>query len=109
MQSLQQVQVTVEKSKIEEMFRETSQLLKNHEVMIVINNTGNHVRVIHYKVFFEYLSFYKSLMYLPMYKSTPPFWSQEMFLLFLGKNFLEKLIFYLKFSFRYAMVTKIFF
>ncbi|XP_067017127.1 structural maintenance of chromosomes protein 5-like [Acropora muricata] len=31
MQSLQQVQVTVEKSKIEEMFRETSQLLKNHE------------------------------------------------------------------------------
>ena len=33
MQSLQQVQVTVEKSKIEEMFRETSQLLKNHEVM----------------------------------------------------------------------------
>ena len=33
MQSLQQVQVTVKKSKIEEMFRETSQLLKNHEVM----------------------------------------------------------------------------
>ena len=32
MQSLQQVQITVEKSKVEEMFRETSQLLKNQEV-----------------------------------------------------------------------------
>lgn len=31
MQSLQQVQITVEKSKVEEMFRETSQLLKNQE------------------------------------------------------------------------------
>ncbi|XP_068694094.1 structural maintenance of chromosomes protein 5-like [Montipora foliosa] len=31
MQSLQQVQITVEKSKVEEVFRETSQLLKNQE------------------------------------------------------------------------------
>ena len=32
----------------------------------------------------------------------PPFWSPKMFFLFLGKNFLEKLILYfLEFSFRY--------
>ncbi|XP_074631225.1 structural maintenance of chromosomes protein 5-like isoform X2 [Acropora palmata] len=39
MQSLQQVQVTVEKSKIEEMFRETSQLLKNHEAFKLYPDT----------------------------------------------------------------------
>ena len=32
MQSLQQVQITIERSKVEDVFRESSQQLKNHEV-----------------------------------------------------------------------------
>lgn len=40
MQSLQQVQITVERSKVEEIFRESSQQLRNHEAEYLrINNT----------------------------------------------------------------------